>query len=1061
MSNDLVVSVRLTAKDDGLQGTLQVDKDALDKLTSATREANKELSKQSAVSRALQTDLATLKNGIAALGIGALTRELAQSAVQMQGFEIGLKAATGSAEGSQRALAFVREESRRLGLDFQSAAASFTQLAAAARGTTLEGEGTRKIFTAVSEAARVLHLSNEATAGSLNAIQQMISKGTVSAEELRGQLGERLPGAFNIAARAIGVTTQQLDKMLQNGEVIASDFLPKFAAEVRKTFSGELSDAIDSADANFKRFGNAVFDLKVAFGKELLPTLVTVAQFFADTLIPTIAFAAEKIGLVEANINQMSEGQLRLKRDELSEDVAGRKRSLADSKAGRGSWSDPKALLGANAKDLAAIDEIDRKLKVIDERNRQIVKLGRERVEAEEAAARATTTTATATVKKATATEKAYDKERDSLAKRLALTDSNTEASRVLYETTAGALKSLEPAQKAELQRLAEAVDLKQDSADVEEYLRGVSLDREKAWATETKRLHAEALRDQKSAADKAAREAEQQAKREAEIVAEPFKNALRGVQDAFADAFANIFSGSVRSFGGLAKQIKQVFVRLAAEIASLLVFKPIMSNVLGAIGLTGMSKSLGLGGGDAGGALANLFGGGASGFNPMGLISGFQSEGLAGFGIGIADMLGLGEFGQSAFAGAGLNAPYALLGAGLNSLLGIDNGIGSTLGGLAGGGIGSTIGALGAFGGPVGAIAGTVLGGFISSLFGGKPKRKVSAADAIQKDGKFTVRDRGGPGGSSAAKGIVANLSAQLNELVKAGYTLNFRGGFGITEVTNSGKAGGSPFYLDFVPSQLRDGKPFQRQSFESADQLIETVVKTVLAKGIKETPEQKAQKARDKDQATSVLNSATVTNQYVTQVKAVIAQFSDLRKHAKDLGLSLADINKAERSQLGSARGSVVDEIRSAVAQGRQVLGIPQLEAFQQSLRFGDQAAGSPVEQLTAARTELRKLSKRALAGDVDAIQQFPGLAQTVLSIARDTYASGAGFQSVFRDVNVTLQQVLDKQRKLEASLLSNITITLQQNSADQIAAIKEQTTKLEAALKAIDNRLRKVGK
>ena len=38
---------------------------------------------------------------------------------------------------------------------------------------------------------------------------------TVQAEELRGQIGERLPGAFSTFAQAIGVSTAELDDMSQ------------------------------------------------------------------------------------------------------------------------------------------------------------------------------------------------------------------------------------------------------------------------------------------------------------------------------------------------------------------------------------------------------------------------------------------------------------------------------------------------------------------------------------------------------------------------------------------------------------------------------------------------------------------------------------------------------------------------------------------------------------------------------------------------------------------------------------------------------------------------------
>ena len=151
--------------------------------------------------------------------------------------------AVGSIAAGVQEIAFVRAEADRLGISFRAAGEGYTSLAAAARGTNIEGATTREIFTAISEAAAVLELSAEQTGGALTAIEQIISKGKVSAEELRQQLGERLPGAFQIAARAMGVTTQELDKMLEQGQLLAEDFLPLFAAEVRRTFSGDVPAA--------------------------------------------------------------------------------------------------------------------------------------------------------------------------------------------------------------------------------------------------------------------------------------------------------------------------------------------------------------------------------------------------------------------------------------------------------------------------------------------------------------------------------------------------------------------------------------------------------------------------------------------------------------------------------------------------------------------------------------------------------------------------------------------------------------------------------------------------
>lgn len=190
-------------------------------------------------------------------------RGFAELQAQVDKITVGLKfAAGGDATAGARDLGFLREETNRLGLDLSVASSSFVRLAAAARETTLEGKGARDIFLAISEAATVMHLSSAESEGALMAVGQMISKGTVQAEELRGQLGERLPGAFQIAARAMGVTTAELGKMLEQGQVLSDDFLPKFAAQLRKELAGSVEEAANSTQAALGRIDSAWADLK-------------------------------------------------------------------------------------------------------------------------------------------------------------------------------------------------------------------------------------------------------------------------------------------------------------------------------------------------------------------------------------------------------------------------------------------------------------------------------------------------------------------------------------------------------------------------------------------------------------------------------------------------------------------------------------------------------------------------------------------------------------------------------------------------------------------------------
>jgi tape measure domain-containing protein len=197
---------------------------------------------------------------IATLGLGGIIQQLHQTGMAAEKLRNSFEVATGGATNGANALAFVRGEANRLGLDLESTAGAFLKLSASAKGTSLEGQKAQQIFTSVATAGRALGLSADEMSGALTAVSQMISKGTVQSEELRGQLGERLPGAFQIAARAMGVSTSELGKMLEQGQVISDEFLPKFAAELQKTFpAGEK--AVSGLTAETSRLKTAWFEL--------------------------------------------------------------------------------------------------------------------------------------------------------------------------------------------------------------------------------------------------------------------------------------------------------------------------------------------------------------------------------------------------------------------------------------------------------------------------------------------------------------------------------------------------------------------------------------------------------------------------------------------------------------------------------------------------------------------------------------------------------------------------------------------------------------------------------
>ncbi len=231
-------------------------------LNAFTRELKASKNASGELQKALSSITGKFSSLFAGLSLGIFTQSIWQAGTAMQGLHNSFVSLTGSSSAAATEINFVKQVANDLGIGFEKAIEEYRRLAAAAKGTALEGKSTRDIFIAISEASTALGLNADQTAGALNAISQMISKGKVSAEELRGQLGERLPGAFQIAADAMGVTTAELDNMISKGNLMANDFLPAFAKSLHDKFGNAAIEASNNAQAAFNRFQNAWFELK-------------------------------------------------------------------------------------------------------------------------------------------------------------------------------------------------------------------------------------------------------------------------------------------------------------------------------------------------------------------------------------------------------------------------------------------------------------------------------------------------------------------------------------------------------------------------------------------------------------------------------------------------------------------------------------------------------------------------------------------------------------------------------------------------------------------------------
>ncbi|EPD7914789.1 tape measure protein [Escherichia coli] len=159
-------------------------------------------------------------NAYKAIMNAGLKRDSAQRAAK---FVLGDKA--------PEAETFIRGLADKTGLNISEGLSSYAKFAAGAQGS-MSQEQTQELFGNATAMSRLMGLSNDELNGILKAFEQMASKGKIQAEELRGQLGDRMAGAFKLFAEALGMTAAELDKAMKDGKILSSDALPKVAKQM-------------------------------------------------------------------------------------------------------------------------------------------------------------------------------------------------------------------------------------------------------------------------------------------------------------------------------------------------------------------------------------------------------------------------------------------------------------------------------------------------------------------------------------------------------------------------------------------------------------------------------------------------------------------------------------------------------------------------------------------------------------------------------------------------------------------------------------------------------------
>lgn len=222
---------------------------------------------------------------LAAVGVVQFGREATDASNQIERLvgtlrvanrELGDSGAIGRAAADD--LAFIRSTANDLGLEFERLAPAMADVIKNAAGSGID---IRAVLESVGEAATVTNRSAEDVEGALAQMSQGIARGKFELEDLK-IIAERGIGSFDLFAKAVGLSGEEFLDAVSKGQVLAKDFLPALAAELKRTFGPEVAAAADNTLSNMFRVKNAIFELKVAAGEGLSPAIREASKALTD-----------------------------------------------------------------------------------------------------------------------------------------------------------------------------------------------------------------------------------------------------------------------------------------------------------------------------------------------------------------------------------------------------------------------------------------------------------------------------------------------------------------------------------------------------------------------------------------------------------------------------------------------------------------------------------------------------------------------------------------------------------------------------------------------------------
>jgi tape measure domain-containing protein len=232
----------------------------------------------------------------------SLPREAFEAAKGLATYKNQLQAVTAESGTLEQSFAFVDGLAARFNVPLDSARQGFIKLYASMEPAGFDQGQIEGLFTGISKASAAFGLSADKVDRVNYAFAQMASKGQIMSEELKGQLGDVLPGALGLFAEAAQMSIPEFSKAMEDGafkgeameqvlgnvSILLNTKFGPAAEGAAKTLQGAVNQIQNNLSLMYQAFAPIVDGVAAAFGPQvnsLIKDVTDTVKVLTTTLV--------------------------------------------------------------------------------------------------------------------------------------------------------------------------------------------------------------------------------------------------------------------------------------------------------------------------------------------------------------------------------------------------------------------------------------------------------------------------------------------------------------------------------------------------------------------------------------------------------------------------------------------------------------------------------------------------------------------------------------------------------------------------------------------------------